>query len=48
MPKYTEKIKKQILPLVPLDGVVIFPAIPISVELTSKQAVEACRKGEQR
>ncbi len=44
MPKYTEKIKKQILPLVPLDGVVIFPAIPISVELTSKQAVEACER----
>ncbi len=42
MPKYTEKINKQILPLVPLDGVVIFPAIPISVELTSKQAVDAC------
>ena len=44
MPKYTEKIKKQLLPLVPLDGVVIFPAIPISVELTSKQAVKACEK----
>lgn len=44
MPKYTEKIDTYTLPVAALDGTVIFPGIPISLELSSEGAIRACEK----
>lgn len=44
MPKYTEKINTYSLPVVALDGLVLFPGIPVSFELNSEGAIRACER----
>lgn len=43
MPKYIEKIDTLRLPAVVLDGIVIFPLIPTSFELSSADSIAAMR-----
>ncbi|MBQ4573582.1 MAG: endopeptidase La [Clostridia bacterium] len=42
MSKYTERIKMLTLPAVPLRGLVAYPGIPISLEVTGELAMHAC------
>ncbi|MBR4292121.1 MAG: endopeptidase La [Clostridia bacterium] len=47
MPKYTEKIEKLNLPVVPVRGLVVFPSIPISFEINSKAHAALCEEAEK-
>lgn len=47
MSRYIEKIDKMSLKLIPLHGIVLFPAIPISFEITSKQEAEFLEKADR-
>lgn len=44
MPKFTEKIDTYTLPVAALDGTVLFPGIPISLELSSEGTICACER----
>lgn len=41
MPKYIEKIEKNTLPVIPIKGIVAFPGVPLSFELSEESAVRA-------
>ena len=41
MPKYIEKIDTMTLPVVPLRGIVAFPSVPLSFELSEEIAIRA-------
>ncbi|MBO5882805.1 MAG: endopeptidase La [Clostridia bacterium] len=41
MPKYIEKIEKNTLPVIPIKGIVAFPGVPLSFELSEESAVHA-------
>lgn len=47
MPKYIEKIDTLRLPAVVLDGIVIFPLIPTSFELSSADSIAACERASR-
>ena len=42
MPRYIEKIEKLTLPVVPLRGLVAFPALPLNFELVRDISISAC------
>ena len=42
MPSYIEKTKTLTMPIIPLQGVVVFPSLPITLEIGSKKSIEAC------
>jgi len=46
MQRYTEKIEKMVLPAVPLRGIVAYPSIPISFELSNEIAVSSCERAD--
>ena len=41
MPKYIEKIEQLHLPVVPLRGVVAFPSVPLSFEVSDDSSIHA-------
>lgn len=41
MSKYIEKVEKTTCPLLRLEGLVVFPGLPVSLELTDKAAIAA-------
>ncbi len=47
MSKYIEKVESVTLPVVVLRGMIAFPSIPMSFELSDEKACEACREAEQ-
>ena len=47
MPHYTEKAEKLTLPVLPLRGVVAFPSIPLSVEVTEEKDVAVCEQANR-
>ncbi len=47
MLKYTESAMQLTLPVVPMTGIVAFPSIPISFEVSNKAAVAACEKANK-
>ncbi len=44
MPRYIEKIDRMTLPVVTLSGIVIFPVIPMSFEISDADAVKVCEQ----
>lgn len=46
MSKYTERIKMLTLPAVPLRGIVAYPGIPISIEVSGELAMKACEAAD--
>lgn len=47
MPHYIEKVEKFTLPLVPLRGIVAFPAISLSFELSNEATIKTCEKADE-
>lgn len=47
MPKYIEKIDTLKIPAVVLDGIVIFPSIPTSFELSAADSIAACSRASR-
>lgn len=47
MLKYTEKIEELTLPVVPMRGIVAFPSIPLSFEVSREMSEKACEKANQ-
>ncbi|MDD6799316.1 MAG: endopeptidase La [Firmicutes bacterium] len=47
MQRYTEKAEKMSLPVVPLRGIVAFPSIPISFELSNAAAIASCERADK-
>lgn len=41
MSKYIEKVENAVLPVIPLRGLVVFPGIPTSFEISNKKSVRA-------
>ncbi len=46
MSRYTEKIEMHHLPVIPLKGMIAFPAITLSFELTDERIAGACERAE--
>ncbi|MCL2517476.1 MAG: endopeptidase La, partial [Oscillospiraceae bacterium] len=44
---YIEKVDKLILPLIPLRGLVVFPSISISFEITNELSINVCKKADE-
>ncbi len=47
MPKYIEKIENNYLPVIPLRGMIAFPSIPLSFELSDEAIAAACEEAEK-
>ncbi len=47
MSKYIEKVEKSRLPVVALRGMIAFPSIPVSFELSDEETVNACLEAER-
>ncbi len=47
MPVYTENVNQISVPVIVLHGVIAFPTIPLSFELTEDNQIDACEKAEQ-
>ena len=43
----TEKLEMKSMPCVPLRGVVVFPMIPITFEVTDKKWIRVCERAVQ-
>ncbi len=47
MPRYIEKIESHVLPVIPLKGMIAFPSIPISFELSEERFIAVCEEAER-
>ncbi len=47
MPRYIEKADKMTLPVVPLKGVVVFPSIPVSFEVSDEKIINVCKDAHE-
>ena len=46
MPKYIEKIENLTLPVIGLRGIVAFPSVPLSIEISEEAANEFVTVGD--
>ena len=47
MAKYIEKIENHTLPVIPLKGMIAFPSIPLSFEISEERFAAACEEAER-
>ncbi|MBQ4065423.1 MAG: endopeptidase La, partial [Clostridia bacterium] len=47
MSKYIEKIENHYLPVVPLKGMIAFPSMPLSFEVSEESVMDACLEAER-
>ncbi len=47
MSKYIEKIENHFLPVIPLKGMIAFPSIPLSFEISDEAFIHACLDAEE-
>lgn len=47
MPKYIEKAEKMTLPVIPLKGIVVFPSVPVSFELSDEKSINICKEAQE-
>lgn len=47
MPQYIEKVEKYKLPVIPLRGIVAFPAISLSFEISNEKTIKTCETADK-